>query len=158
MYLIDGHNLIARLPDLRLDDPHDEAKLVERLKRFAARKQKRCVVVFDAGLPGGLSRDLSTHSVRVIFAHGGTTADAILIERIREARDPGSLIVVSADQEIIRAATRRRIKVIAPDDFASQLGAAPVPDKEVSEPHLTPDEVEAWLRLFGGEPGEDDTS
>jgi hypothetical protein len=34
-FLIDGHNLIGALPDLDLDDPDDEARLVERLQRLA---------------------------------------------------------------------------------------------------------------------------
>ena len=33
-YLIDGHNLIACLPDISLDDPNDEAQLVNKLKGF----------------------------------------------------------------------------------------------------------------------------
>ena len=57
--LIDGHNLIGRLPDLRLDDPQDEAKLVARLRVYHARTGKRVTVVFDRGLPGGRSRELS---------------------------------------------------------------------------------------------------
>jgi len=148
-YLIDGHNLIAHMPDLRLADPHDEAKLVERLRVYMARKGKRCTVVFDKGLPGGSSRDLSTHSVRVVFAHGGTTADAIILERIRETRDPGSLIIVSADHEITTAAQRRHMQVISPAHFAADLDALSVPDDSDPDPHLTPDDVERWLRLFG---------
>ncbi len=31
-YLIDGHNLIAQISDISLDDPDDEAKLVLRLE------------------------------------------------------------------------------------------------------------------------------
>jgi predicted RNA-binding protein with PIN domain len=149
-YLIDGHNLIGHLPDLSLSDPHDEAKLVGRLKRAMMHKHKRCVVVFDAGLPGGVSREFSTAAVQVIFARGGTTADAIILERIRNTRDPGSLIVVSADQDIVQAATRRHIRVITPQAFAAELDTLAVTDK--SDPHLTPDELDAWLDLFGGEP------
>ena len=52
-YLIDGHNLIACLPDIDLDDPNDEARLVNRLKGFAAKARSKCIVVFDHGLPGG---------------------------------------------------------------------------------------------------------
>ena len=32
-YLIDGHNLIARVPGLSLADPDDEVKLLQLLKR-----------------------------------------------------------------------------------------------------------------------------
>jgi len=153
-YLIDGHNLIGQIAGLSLDDPHDEAKLVERLKRFAARRGKRCTVVFDGGLPGGPSRDLSTYSVRVVFAHGGTNADAIIMERIRNARNPGSLTVVSADHEIIDAAARRRIRVIAPRQFAQDLDAPAITiaDDTNPNPRLTQAEVDEWLALFGGDP------
>jgi predicted RNA-binding protein with PIN domain len=147
-YLIDGHNLIGQMPGLDLDDPHDEAKLVERLRSYMLRKRKRCTVVFDGGLPGGLSRDLSTASVRVVFAHGGTTADAIILERIRNARDPASLTVISADREIIDVAVRRRCRVLSPSAFAAELNAPSVPDDRDPNSHLTPDEVEEWLRLF----------
>lgn len=151
-YLIDGHNLIGQIPDLDLTDPHDEAKLVERLKAYMGRKRKRCIVVFDGGLPGGRSRDLSTASVDVRFAHGGTNADAIIMERIRSTRDSGSLIVVSADHEILAAARRRRIEVITPRDFADAMRAPVLPDDTDTDPHLTPDEIDEWLDLFGGEP------
>jgi predicted RNA-binding protein with PIN domain len=154
-YLIDGHNLIGQLPDLALDDPHDEAKLVERLKRFMARKSKRCTVIFDGGLPGGPSRDLSTYSVRVIFAHGGTNADRIILERIRRARDPGSLIIVSADHAIIDAARRRNMQVTAPAAFAAEMNASPIPDDRDPDPHLSPREVDTWLRLFGVDPSDE---
>lgn len=150
-YLIDGHNLIGQLPDLSLDDPHDEAKLVERLKGAMARRRQRCTVVFDGGLPGGPSRDLSSYSVQVVFAHGGTTADAIILERIRETRDRGSLTIVSADREIMAAARRRRMRVIAPQAFAAMLDA-PVPaesDEALPDRLLSQDEVADWLRLFG---------
>ena len=39
--LIDGHNLIAKLPGIHLDDPDDEERLVERLRRYQARTGKR---------------------------------------------------------------------------------------------------------------------
>lgn len=150
-YLIDGHNLIGQIPGLDLTDPHDEAKLVERLKSYMGRKRKRCTVIFDGGLPGGRSRDLSTASVKVVFAHGGTDADAIIMERIRNVRDPGSLAVVSADHAIVDAARRRRITVIAPAAFAHEMVAPIVPDDTDPNPHISPGEVNQWMALFGGE-------
>lgn len=153
-YLIDGHNLIGQLPDLDFDDPHDEARLVERLKGAMGRKRKRCTVVFDGGLPGGPSRDLSTSSVRVVFAHGGTSADAIIIERIRQARDPQRWIVVTADHAIIDVARQHKVAVLSPTAFARELTApAPTADPD-AKPQVGPDEVEEWLRLFGGQADE----
>lgn len=75
--LIDGHNLIAHMPNLRPDDPDDEVKLVLRLRACNAHTRKKVTVVFDHGLPGGRSREL-TGLVRVIFA-GAHTLGADLV-------------------------------------------------------------------------------
>ena len=71
-YLIDGHNLIAKLPDISLDDPNDEIELILRLKSWASASPKRKVTVyFDGGLPGGIEQRLSTSDIKVIFAPEG---------------------------------------------------------------------------------------
>jgi len=48
-WLIDGHNVIGQMPDIGLDDPDDEQKLLWRLRRYRARTGRRIVVVFDPG-------------------------------------------------------------------------------------------------------------
>ena len=53
--LIDGHNLIGRLPAISLQDPDDEDKLVRLLKSYQARTGKSLTVVFDAGPASALS-------------------------------------------------------------------------------------------------------
>jgi len=154
-YLIDGHNLIGQLPRITLQDPDDELRLVERLRGVMGRKRARCTVVFDAGLPGGHSRELSTPSVQVVFAHSGTTADRIIMERIRSARDATRWIVVTNDQAIVSEAQRCGTQVMKSGAFAREMNApAPLADDENPNPHVTPDELDAWLALFGGEPGD----
>ncbi|HEY1409924.1 MAG TPA: hypothetical protein VF434_13360, partial [Promineifilum sp.] len=75
-YLIDGHNLIARTPDLSLADPDDEAKLVALLRRWAmADRRRKVTVIFDGGLPAGESRNLSGSGVKAIFAPNNADAD-----------------------------------------------------------------------------------
>ncbi|MBU0704895.1 MAG: NYN domain-containing protein [Chloroflexi bacterium] len=147
--LIDGHNLIGRgqLPGLRLDDPDDEAKLVARLRTYCARTRKRVTVVFDHGLPGGRSRELSGGGVEVVFASAGRTADGILRERVRRARDPRGLTVVTSDNEVIAAAQAGGARVIRSEEFAAQLD---VPRAKVErDVHLSAEEVEEWLNVFG---------
>lgn len=147
--LIDGHNLIGRLPDLRLDDPEDEVKLVVRLQAYCARTGKRATVVFDRGLPGGRSRELSGGRVEAVFASAGHTADGILRERIRRARDPRGLTVVTSDREIVAAAQAKGARVMRSEEFAAHLSAqrAVEVDEDV---HLSTGEVEEWLEVFGG--------
>jgi len=154
--LIDGHNLIGRLPDLRLDDPDDEAKLVLRLRTYCARRRKRVTVVFDRGLPGGRSRELSGAGVEVIFASAGHTADGILCERIRGAPDPRGLTVVTSDHRVIAAARARGVRVMRSEEFAARLKAqSKVEEVDMErgaarDTYLSPEEVEEWLRVFKG--------
>ena len=151
--LIDGHNLIGRLPDLRLDDPDDEAKLVARLRTYCARTRKRITVVFDRGLPGGHSWELSGGGVEVVFAATGHTADGILCERVRQARDPRGLTIVTSDREVISVAQARGARVVRSEEFVAQLGVkveAKVEAEVKADVRLSAQEVEEWLRMFGG--------
>jgi hypothetical protein len=158
--LIDGHNLIGtgELPGLRLDDPDDEAKLVLRLRAYAARTGQRVTVVFDHGLPGGPSRELSGGGVKVVFASAGHTADGILRERIRRTRDPRQITVVTSDQQVVAAAKAHRVRVIPSRAFAAQMQAPPAapPNEELPlKPEVYPpaDEVDEWMHLFGNGKG-----
>lgn len=148
-YLIDGHNLIGHMRGLRLDDPDDEVKLVQALKGFMMRRRKSCKVYFDAGLPGGPDRYLSSGDVKVVFAPGSTPADMLILRDIRQLPDPGNWTVVSGDQAIVSEARRRGMRVIDPNRFAQDLEAAHVPDDDDPNPHVPPDEVERWLEVFG---------
>ena len=149
-YLIDGHNLIGQLPDLALSDPDDEAKLVQKLIGLAARQRRRMVVIFDSGLPGGKSR-LSTRQVEVVFASARSSADDVMKARIRAARDPGQWVVVSNDRAVIDAARARRMTILTSAEFAPLLRPAPPPKRdpgEASDVYVSPEEVEAWLKIF----------
>lgn len=152
-YLIDGHNLIGQLPDLSLDDPNDEALLVQRLIGFCARTQKNCVVVFDHGLPGGTSR-MSTRAVQVVFASGRSSADRVMIERINKIPDATGWVVVSSDNQVLGAARGRRMGTLHSDEFVRMLEAPPKPvidAGEASDVSLSAQEVDEWLDLFGGD-------
>lgn len=149
-YLIDGHNLIGYLPEISLDDPNDEALLVQRLNAFAARTRKRCVVVFDYGLPGGKSR-MSTRSVQVVFASQRSSADKVMNERINKIPHPLDWIVVSSDGDVLANARRRKMQTLTSGDFAALMKSPPRPvmDKgEAVDVHLSEEEVDEWLNLF----------
>ena len=86
-YLIDGHNLIGKMPDIELSDPDDEIQLILRLRSWTAVSAKRKVVVyFDGGIPGGKDVNLSSSQVMVIFASRGKTADYLLITHINRVK------------------------------------------------------------------------
>ena len=152
-YLIDGHNLIGQLPDISLDDPNDEALLVQKLIGFCARTKKNCVVVFDYGLPGGSSR-MSTRAVQVVFASGRSTADRVIMERINKIPDTRDWIVVSSDNDVLSTARKRRMSTLHSDEFAALMEKPPKPVIDAGEAvdvKLSEQEVDEWLDLFGGE-------
>lgn len=150
-YLIDGHNLIGQLPDLQLDDPDDEAKLVQKLAGWSARTRRQCVVVFDAGLPGGTSR-MSTKTVRVVFASQTSSADKVIIDRIYKEKHPKNWTVVSSDNGVLDIAKRQGMQILKAMEFARLL-QRPIPIRpdlgEAVDVKLSADEVDEWLKLFG---------
>lgn len=150
-YLIDGHNLIGQLTDISLDDPNDEALLAQKLNGFAARTGRRCVVVFDYGLPGGTSR-MSTRAVQVVFASQRSSADRVMMERINKIPDPKGWVVVSSDNDVLATAKLRKMQTLTSAQFADLLKSPPKPVIDVGEAadvRLSEDEVDEWLKLFG---------
>ncbi len=147
-FLIDGHNLIAALPDIALDDPDDEAQLVLRLRSWTARERAKAVVVFDGGLPGGPSRTLSGGGLEVVFAaRHHSTADRVIQARLRRLRDAGNWTVVSSDREVMESAYAAGARVLSSQAFTDQL-ARPEPFHREKPPAPDSEEVEEWLGIF----------
>lgn len=158
-YLIDGHNLIAKIPDISLEDSNDEIELILRLKSWAAASPKRKVTVyFDGGLPGGVAHRLSSNNIKVIFAPQGKTADSLIIQYIGRVNNPPEYTLITSDQQIINAAEKRKMPHWRSEKFARQLGSgkrkktASSPSTDADDPHISPDEVAQWLEIFGSEP------
>ncbi|MCC6607054.1 MAG: NYN domain-containing protein [Anaerolineae bacterium] len=155
-YLIDGHNLIAKLPDIDLSDPDDEIKLVLKLRQWTAVSAKRVVTVFfDGGIPGGHNVNLSNAQVKVIFVSEGKTADSLLIARINRVKNPPEFVLITSDQAIIAAANQRQMKHERSDKFALRLSTDRAersqsrPTSPADDPVISDAEVAQWLDLFG---------
>jgi predicted RNA-binding protein with PIN domain len=155
-YLIDGHNLIAKLPDIDLSDPDDEIQLILKLRQWTAVSAKRVITVyFDGGIPGGHNVNLSNSQVKVIFVRQGKTADSLLIARINRVPNPPEYTLVTSDQEIIAAATKRKMAVLRSEQFIARLTgekeerSLPGPTITDEDPVISDAEVAQWLDLFG---------
>jgi hypothetical protein len=148
-YLIDGHNVIGQTPGLSLADPDDEVKLVILIRQCCARERRKATVIFDGGLPGGVS-NLSTPSVAVIFASDRrATADDLILNRIEAEKNPAGLIVVSSDQKILTAARRRRMPTQSAAEFGRALRRRPATRSEGEKQRgLSEEEVAEWESLF----------
>jgi hypothetical protein len=115
-------------------------------------QRERTTIVFDARqAPPGLPRSAHKHGVQIRFAQGRGEADELLEEIIRNHSAPRSLIVVSSDHRIHRAARRRRATAIDSEQWVAEVARRPESDQ--SEPdrqvELDPDELRTWLDEFG---------
>jgi predicted RNA-binding protein with PIN domain len=108
-------------------------------------------VVFDPGGTFSLSRVHDLVGVRVVFAPQGSSADDLILRQVRSGRNPRAWLVVTSDQELAEAVTRRGARVQSAEAFAAELigRARDVPDGKDTPP--SPEEVEAWLALFEGQ-------
>ncbi|MFP4343134.1 MAG: NYN domain-containing protein [Anaerolineales bacterium] len=147
-FLIDGHNVIAALPDIDLDAPDDEAQLVLKLRSWVARQRTKAVVVFDGGLPGGFSRTLSGGGLEVTFAaRHHSTADRVIRARLRRLPDAGNWTVVSSDREVLESAYAAGARTMSAQAFAARLERPRRPPPE-KPPAPDEEEVEEWLAIF----------
>lgn len=135
------------MPGLSLEDPDDEVKLTRMVKQLCMREKRAAILIFDGGLPGGIS-DLSTSDVKVIFAsENHTSADDLIIRRINAEKNPQGLIVITSDQKIADAARRRRATVKSSAEFGRTLLKAKLATPE-KEKGISADEAAEWEKLF----------
>jgi len=112
--LIDGHNLIGKMPDVKLSDPDDEDKLIAKLKKYAAKTKKQVTVVFDPPKHSewfAWSDDrYEQPNLEIIFATMGRKADDVIRERIPRIKDKQGLIVVTSDGAVANFARQCGVK------------------------------------------------
>jgi uncharacterized protein len=154
-YIIDGHNLIPKLPGLDLQDIDDELTLVELLQSFCQRARQRAEVYFD-NAPPGFARGQRYGLVTAHFVRQGTTADVAIQRRLeRLGKAAKNWTVVSSDGQVQAAARLVRAHYISSETFAQSLAKmlkeAPPESERVAGNELSQDEVEEWLELFGEE-------
>lgn len=122
--IIDGHNLIGALPDIQLNDPEDEARLLARLRGYRSVTGRDMVVFFDSGdlpVPAGRAAHLSSPGIAVYFSGPGQTADDAIVEYLRGRSQPGQYAVVTNDAELSRRVQALGASVLRADDFSVKL-------------------------------------
>ena len=154
-FLIDGHNLIGKLPDLSLADPEDERKLVGRLHAYFQRVGKPVTVVFDPGAGYTSARGQPFPDVKVIYANRDSTADQVIVRMVRTERKPREVTVVTSDRQIIGQVRAEGAQVMSSEQFAREMeppandrGIDANEEEERANPRISKDEVSAWLDEF----------
>ena len=158
--LIDGHNLITRVPGLHLDNLDDENQLVSLLLEYCRLRRKQIDCYFDKA-SSGHPRIQKHGLVTAIFARPGKTADDEIMQKlVRLGAKAKNWMVVSSDASVRIAAKAARATVISAEAFAHDLFSALKDDLQVEkdrqEPSLNEEELEQWLVLFGQNEDEQD--
>ena len=157
--LIDGHNLIGSglLEDISLEDEDDEARLVKRLRVWRSNYRGDVTVVFDRGIVGGASRELSGAGVNVIFARDPQEADDWIRRRIHRRQQ--GLTVVTNDWALRQEAKLYDVETWQAYEFVQRMGAGSTGPESASEKkvekgaetdvQLSDGELTEWMNLFG---------
>ena len=147
-YLIDGHNLVPKVPGLSLKAVDDEEQLIQLLQEFCRISQKQAEVYFDNAPPGQPARQ-SYGRVTAYFVRQGQTADSAIRARLaRLGKNAANLTVVSTDGAVQSAARLSRAKVLSSDQFVRLLAKTSQAPMSEAEGSVGPEEVQHWLDLF----------
>lgn len=152
-YLIDGHNLIPKIPDLHLGVVDDELRLVRLLQEFCRLSRKKVEVYFDRAAQGQAGqRRLGT--VIAHFVRAEQTADQAIAARLQKmGRSAHNWTVVSSDASVRARARQAGADHLTSEEFARLLihTLSPTTENEPGkseETRLSAKEVEEWLHIF----------
>lgn len=147
---------------------------MSRLRVWRSNYRGKMTVIFDRGIVGGASRELSGGGVEVIFARNPQQADDWIMRRIH--RRTQGLIVVTNDRALRQEADLYDIETWQADEFVQRMESRPgrspaahvdasrqgsgtpsaksrdaMPNDQgaESEVHLSDREVSEWLDMFG---------
>jgi predicted RNA-binding protein with PIN domain len=152
-YLIDGHNLIPKLPGLSLQSIDDELRLVELMQEYCRRSRNKVEVYFDnAPLGQAGTRRYGTVSAHFI-PQGSTADDAIRLRLGKLGRTGRNWIVISSDQRVQMDARAIHAQAVPSEKFARELLAVLGESSTAEKPAnaaLSPEEVAAWMGVFAG--------
>ena len=157
-YIIDGHNLIPKVPGLSLAEIEDEMALIERLVAFCRQKRKHVEVYFDNAPPGG-RRVRKFGALSAHFVRQGMSADQAIHNRLgRLGKAARNWTVVSSDRAVQASARGAQAQVLPSEDFAAMLSqeleSGDADRGENPQAALSEAEVEAWLDIFSDRPEE----
>jgi predicted RNA-binding protein with PIN domain len=153
-YIIDGHNLIPKVPGVSLEDVDDEERLLGMVQEFCRLQRKEAEVFFDNAPAGGM-RVRSLGLVTARFVRSGLTADDAIRKRLTNlGRAARNWTVVSSDLSVQTAARAAQARALTSEAFAalmqSTINRAPESPAKSSDAPLSDREIDEWLDLFGG--------
>ena len=151
-YLIDGNNLIGSWGGPAEGDDRRQ-EVVRRVADFCRGRHAKAIIVFDGPpLRDDLARqDFGPVSVRVPPA--GDDADTVIRELVERAPRASDLIVVTSDKALYSYVKTLGAAVLRVHEWSAleRQVASRRPAPSGGEKPEREDDVEGWLKKFGGE-------
>ena len=147
-YIIDGNNLIGKIPELwnlqKKDKQASRIRLVGLLNGFFGQKNVKVSLHFD----GFAGNAIPSGKIKIKYSNNQTADDKIK-EEIDLSRNPKVIAVVSSDNSVYDYARVNSCERIKSEKFAKQLNQK---NKNISEEEITKtisqDEIK---KIFGVE-------
>lgn len=148
-YMIDGHNLIGKIPNLQLDDLDDEQALIELLQAYCQRTGKNAEVYFDRSASGHARA--SVHGrVTARFVRSGETADQAIARHLKRLGNRASnWTVITSDRQVQNATKSARARLVSSEEFSRELLTEHTAPSDEETPKISSTEIDEWLELFG---------
>lgn len=157
-YLIDGYNVIHKIPELKsaLNESLEKSRnlLIHRILNYQASKKIDVTLVFDGADVGVVPNPYQNKKhFHVYFSHSPEKADPLIMKIIRDKGRNAQFILVSADKELINCARSFGLQSMHPSNFyhlirkdirIEQL------DQKFDQP-LNDEQLKEWLKIFGEE-------
>lgn len=151
IYLVDGHNLIPKVPGFSLKSMDDEMQLVELLQIFARVKRKKVEIYFDNAAIG----KAGTRKIGMVTAHfirQGSSADQAIRQRLgKSIKENHDYRVVTSDQAVQHAARQNHADFQSSESFVKEildgLNQSNLVSKSVDK-KVDEEEVNEWLEVF----------
>ena len=160
--LVDGHNLIPKLPSLSLSDPEDERKLIEILSEYARLSRHKIILFLDKRAIGQ-AFEKKVGTVKIFHASERTTADETIIQYlIKHPPKNQTMLVISSDHHVQVQVKGLGAKTNTSEEFAQRVVALlenpPTPKQgtpklQVEAP-LSSSEMAVWIDVFNSGPSE----
>ncbi|MFH0736508.1 MAG: NYN domain-containing protein [bacterium] len=119
-YLIDGNNIIHKMPKLyklaKKSEQGTREKLTFLLDRYFYNKNINCTVYFD----GFVKEAIKTNKIKIQYSNN-KTADDLIRNDIEGAKNPRQFTIVSSDLGITDLARVCSCKIIKSEDFGKLL-------------------------------------
>jgi predicted RNA-binding protein with PIN domain len=145
-YIIDGNNVIGKVPELfklqKSDKQRSREQLVYLLQRYFHNKKINLTLHFDgfANIPLPLSKG------KIIYSEN-KTADSLIKENIERIKNRKNIILVTSDNELKNFGKACSCTIVSSKDFGKMLTKGSSIDEEKLRTEEIND-IEEWKRIF----------